>query len=155
MSNSISLIAILSLFTLLPFIIASGTYFIKFSIVFVIVRNALGLQQVPSNMTLNGVALLLSMFVMMPVGKEIYYNSQNENLSFNNVASVVNFVETGMSGYGFAPIFPDTCYHLTHYWPAAVDIPVASDNPVHYADAIRYNARTPLQGSLLPLTRLV
>ncbi len=58
-------------------------------------------------------------------------------------------------GNGFAPIFPDTCYHLTHYWPAAADIPVASDNPVHYADAIRYNARTPLQGSLLPLTRLV
>ncbi len=56
---------------------------------------------------------------------------------------------------GFAPIFPDTCYHLTHYWPAAADIPVASDNPAHYADAIRYNARTPLQGSLLPLTRLV
>ncbi|OXV12271.1 sensor dcuS domain protein, partial [Escherichia coli] len=26
---------------------------------------------------------------------------------------------------GFAPIFPDTCYHLTHYWPAAADIPVA------------------------------
>ncbi|WP_225380614.1 ATP-dependent Clp protease adaptor ClpS, partial [Escherichia coli] len=25
---------------------------------------------------------------------------------------------------GFAPIFPDTCYHLTHYWLAAVDIPV-------------------------------
>ena len=41
---------------------------------------------------------------------------------------------------GFAPIFPDTCYHLTHYWPAAADIPVASDNQVHYADAIRYNA---------------
>ena len=56
---------------------------------------------------------------------------------------------------GFAPIFPDTCYHLTHYWLAAVDIPVASDNPVHYADAFRYNARMPLQGSLLPLTRLV
>ncbi|GIP79524.1 hypothetical protein pm083_06120 [Escherichia coli] len=56
---------------------------------------------------------------------------------------------------GFAPIFPDICYHLTHYRPAAADIPVASDNPAHYADAIRYNARTPLQGSLLPLTRLV
>ena len=56
---------------------------------------------------------------------------------------------------GFAPIFPDICYHLTHYKPTAADIPVASDNPAHYADAIRYNARTPLQGSLLPLTRLV
>lgn len=98
MSNTISLIAILTLFTLLPFIIASGTYFIKFSIV-LLLSETLGLQQVPSNMTLNGVALLLSMFVMMPVGTEIYYNSQNENLSFNNVASVVNFVETGMSGY--------------------------------------------------------
>ncbi|SQB74139.1 protein FimG-like protein [Escherichia coli] len=59
------------------------------------------------------------------------------------------------SSGGFAPIFPDICYHLTHYKPAAADIPVASDNPAHYADAIRYNARTPLQGSLLPLTRLV
>lgn len=64
-------------------------------------------------------------------------------------------IPSSLSMNGFAPIFPDTCYHLTHYWPAAADIPVASDNPVHYADAIRYNARTPLQGSLLPLTRLV
>ncbi|MGC9920425.1 hypothetical protein P4I38_23310, partial [Escherichia coli] len=27
---------------------------------------------------------------------------------------------------GFAPIFPDTCYHLIHYRPAAVDIPMVS-----------------------------
>ncbi|MCP1694492.1 hypothetical protein J2T26_004389, partial [Citrobacter farmeri] len=33
------------------------------------------------------------------------------------------------SAPGFAPIFPDICYHLTHYRPAAADIPVASDNP--------------------------
>ncbi|MDZ9019230.1 porin, partial [Escherichia coli] len=35
--------------------------------------------------------------------------------------------EANGSRGGFAPIFPDTCYHLTHYWPAAADIPVASD----------------------------
>ncbi|OYK60614.1 transposase, partial [Shigella sonnei] len=29
-----------------------------------------------------------------------------------------------MPVYGFAPIFPDICYHLTHYKPAAADIPV-------------------------------
>ncbi len=67
----------------------------------------------------------------------------------------VLFFHSPIQLYGFAPIFPDICYHLTHYRPAAADIPVASDNPAHYADAIRYNARTPLQGSLLPLTRLV
>ncbi len=65
------------------------------------------------------------------------------------------FSNAACAGCGFAPIFPDICYHLTHDRPAAADIPVASDNPAHYADAIRYNARTPLQGSLLPLTRLV
>ncbi len=72
---------------------------------------------------------------------------------WNWVVNPINYKK--YRAFGFAPIFPDTCYHLTHYWLAAVDIPVASDNPVHYADAIRYNARTPLQGSLLPLTRLV
>ncbi|RCB33473.1 transposase, partial [Escherichia coli] len=29
-----------------------------------------------------------------------------------------------MVAAGFAPIFPDICYHLTHYKPAAADIPV-------------------------------
>ncbi len=73
------------------------------------------------------------------------------------ILRLINEVGEKLVGYacGFAPIFPDICYHLTHYKPAAADIPVASDNPAHYADAIRYNARTPLQGSLLPLTRLV
>lgn len=99
MSNSISIIAILSLFTLLPFIIAAGTCFIKISIVFVIVRNALGLQQVPSNMALNGIALLLSIFIMMPVAKDIYVNSQDEYVSFEDVSSVVNFIDTGLDGY--------------------------------------------------------
>ncbi len=49
---------------------------------------------------------------------------------------------------GLTPIFPYTFYHLTHYWFAAADIPVANDTPVHYADAIRCNVRRPPQGSL-------
>ncbi|MGL5265764.1 MAG: SPI-1 type III secretion system export apparatus protein SpaP, partial [Plesiomonas shigelloides] len=84
MANDISLIALLAFSTLLPFLIASGTCFIKFSIVFVMVRNALGLQQVPSNMTLNGIALLLSMFVMMPVAKQAYDFAQEEQISFTS-----------------------------------------------------------------------
>ena len=82
---------------------------------------------------------------------EIYKLVMNQNAAAEEAFQFIGTDELN----GFAPIFPDTCYHLTHYWPAAADIPVASDNPVHYADAIRYNARTPLQGSLLPLTRLV
>ena len=60
-----------------------------------------------------------------------------------------------VAGNGLAPIFPYTFYHLTHYWFAAADIPVANDTPVHYADAIRCNVRRPPQGSLPLLTRRV
>ncbi|MGM4147747.1 hypothetical protein NA770_21720, partial [Salmonella sp. NW286] len=49
------------------------------------------------------------------------------------ICSYISFACANISDYkvmtwnlqgGFAPIFPDTCYHLTHYWPAAADIPV-------------------------------
>ncbi len=43
------------------------TAFVKISVVFMIVRNALGLQQVPSNMILMALALFLSVFISMPV----------------------------------------------------------------------------------------
>ncbi len=81
-----------------------------------------------------------------PANRIFYVRNEQKNKLYKLIEHV---------DIGFAPIFPDICYHLTHYKPAAADIPVASDNPAHYADAIRYNARTPLQGSLLPLTRLV
>lgn len=99
MTNDISLIAVLAFSTLLPFLIASGTCFIKFSIVFVMVRNALGLQQVPSNMTLNGIALLLSVFVMMPVVKQGYDYAQEEQISFTNVSALSSFVDNGLDSY--------------------------------------------------------
>ncbi|MDA5583419.1 hypothetical protein, partial [Escherichia coli] len=66
----------------------------------------------------------------------------NNISNINNTAHNKNLDKTTFDEQpaGFAPIFPDICYHLTHYKPAAADIPVASDNPAHYADAIRYNA---------------
>nr|WP_261641786.1 EscR/YscR/HrcR family type III secretion system export apparatus protein [Erwinia mallotivora] len=99
LSNDISLIALLSFYTLLPFIIAGGTCFIKFSIVLVMVRNALGIQQVPSNLTLNGVALILTAFVMMPVCQKITSYIEENNIDFNNTKSVNQLVEQGLDGY--------------------------------------------------------
>ena len=99
MGNDISLIALLAFSTLLPFIIASGTCFVKFSIVFVMVRNALGLQQIPSNMTLNGVALLLSMFVMWPIMHDAYVYFEDEDVTFNDISSLSKHVDEGLDGY--------------------------------------------------------
>lgn len=99
MHNDIALIAVLSFATLLPFLVASGTCYIKFSIVFNIVRNALGLQQVPSNMVLNAVALMLSCYIMMPIGQQMYAAYQQQNVPLDNAAAIVTFLDQGTDSY--------------------------------------------------------
>ena len=56
---------------LAPFIAVMVTSFTKLVVVLSLLRNALGLQQVPPNVVLNGLALVLSVYVMYPVGTEM------------------------------------------------------------------------------------
>jgi len=56
---------------LAPFVAVMVTSFTKLVVVFSLLRNALGLQQVPPNVVLNGLALVLSIYVMYPVGTEM------------------------------------------------------------------------------------
>jgi len=97
--NDVSMIGLLAVASLLPFLIAAGTCYIKFSIVFVIVRNALGLQQVPSNMTLNAVALMLAIFVMSPVVQQGYDYYKANQVEFTSIDAVVAFADNGLGSY--------------------------------------------------------
>jgi len=97
--NDIWLIAILAISSLAPFLIACGTCYIKFSIVFIMVRNAIGLQQIPSNMTLNGIALVLAAFVMTPVLKGGYDYYIENNIDLRDRQSTETFLEKGFTGY--------------------------------------------------------
>ncbi|MBJ7262957.1 MAG: type III secretion system export apparatus subunit SctR [Burkholderiaceae bacterium] len=65
------LITLLTILSLLPLLVVMGTSFLKVSVVFSLVRNALGIQQVPPNIALYGLALMLSMFIMAPVVMEV------------------------------------------------------------------------------------
>lgn len=65
------LIALLFLLSLLPLVIVMGTSFLKLAVVFSILRNALGIQQVPPNMALYGLALMLSLYIMAPTVMEV------------------------------------------------------------------------------------
>lgn len=98
-TNDIALISLLSFATLLPFLIAGGTCFIKFSIVFSLIKNAIGLQQVPSTLTLNSLALLLASFVMFPIATKVYEYSVTEGVDFHRVESVQRFVDEGLGDY--------------------------------------------------------
>jgi type III secretion protein R len=54
------------LIALAPFFAVMVTSFTKIVVVLSLVRNALGTQQVPPNIVLNGLALILSVYVMYP-----------------------------------------------------------------------------------------
>lgn len=68
--------AVLALLSLLPFIIMILTPFMKIVIVLSLLRSALGVQQAPPNQVLNGVSLMLSLFIMYPTGLKMYEASQ-------------------------------------------------------------------------------
>ena len=65
----------------LPFVLISVTSFVKLAVVFSLVRNALGVQQVPPNVVLYGLALTVSAYIMAPVGAEILAIVQEASLN--------------------------------------------------------------------------
>lgn len=67
-SPSSALITVVFL-TLAPFAAVMVTSFTKIVVVLSLLRNALGLQQVPPNLVLNGLAIVLSVYVMYPTSQ--------------------------------------------------------------------------------------
>lgn len=72
MSDPLSLIFLLALAAMVPFFAVVATSFIKLSVVFLLIRNALGVQQIPPNMAMNALAIILSGYIMTPVIVETY-----------------------------------------------------------------------------------
>ena len=66
-STSVTVLIALTLLSLLPAILLTCTSFTKVLVVLGLTRNALGLQQIPPNQVLAGLALFLSLFIMTPV----------------------------------------------------------------------------------------
>lgn len=64
---TIQILALMTALTLLPALLMMVTAFTRIIVVFAILRQALGMQQTPSNQILLGLALFLTLFVMHPV----------------------------------------------------------------------------------------
>ena len=74
-SASWSIVVLLTLITLIPSLLLCITPFARLLIVFHFLRQALGLQTTPSNQTLIGLSMILTFFLMQPVGAVIYRDS--------------------------------------------------------------------------------
>ncbi len=70
--SSINVILMLTILFLAPSLLLMTTTFTRFVIVFGFLRQAMGTQQIPPTQLLVSLALLLTIFVMEPVGMKAY-----------------------------------------------------------------------------------
>lgn len=88
MPSPLVLIVGLTFLSLLPFLAVVLTSYIKLVVVMQLVRNALGVQQIPPTMVINGLAIILSVYIMAPVFWEIGENLQDKELSLKEVDTI-------------------------------------------------------------------
>lgn len=94
-------LAVLAGLSLLPFAIMLLTSFMKIVVVLSLLRSALGFQQTPPNQVLNGIALLMTVYVMFPTGLAMYQaaegvintNPPTEVLSDRSAVFVLNVID--------------------------------------------------------------
>ncbi|MGY6570981.1 MAG: type III secretion system export apparatus subunit SctR [Salinarimonas sp.] len=81
-----SLIVLSAIIAVIPFLVVAATSFAKISIVLFLVRNALGIQQTPPGVLINTVAIVLTLFIMAPVLREMYAIITDPSQSYETIA---------------------------------------------------------------------
>ena len=87
-SDPLHLVAILVFLGLAPFLAIMVTSYVKIVVVLSLVRNALGIQQIPPNMVINGLAIILSIYIMNPVIQSTYEVFKAQSIDTSNVESI-------------------------------------------------------------------
>ena len=95
----LTLVALIVAFGVAPFVALMMTSYTKLVIVFGLLRTALGLQQTPPNMVLNGLAIILTIYIMAPVGMEVADALRGRNFgvkgeSMSDIVAVMDAAKT-------------------------------------------------------------
>ncbi|MCG1047053.1 MULTISPECIES: type III secretion system export apparatus subunit SctR [Mycetohabitans] len=77
-SELTSLMLIVLAISVVPLVAVVITSYTKIVVVLSLLRNALGAQQVPPNMVLNGIAILVSLYIMAPIGMAAAKQLENQ-----------------------------------------------------------------------------
>ncbi len=91
--NSVGTILISVGLTLLTFLIVATTAFVKISVVMLIVRNALSIQQVPSNIIIYVFSFTITLFISAPVINDIFVKLVSMQLNMNSMDSYLRIIE--------------------------------------------------------------
>ncbi|MFH0800468.1 MAG: type III secretion system export apparatus subunit SctR [Pseudomonadota bacterium] len=71
-SKPLVLLIVLAVLAMVPILIMMITSFVKIAVVLSLIRNAIGTQQVPPNIVITGLAMILTIYIMVPVGYDVY-----------------------------------------------------------------------------------
>ena len=99
------LIALVAMVAILPFFALLVTSFTKIVVVLGLLRQALGVQQVPPNMVINGIALILTAYVMAPLGTQALQSIQGklqgsvQMRKFEDVNVILQSVSAPLRGF--------------------------------------------------------
>jgi len=85
MNPVLQMLVVMSAFSLLPFVFCCMTSFLRFIIVFSMLKTALGTQQVPPSIVIIGLSMILTFYTMGGVFQKMYEigsvpYQQNQNL---------------------------------------------------------------------------
>lgn len=78
---------------LLPFVAMMVTSYTKIVIVLGLLRNALGIQQVPPNMVLNGIAIIVSTYIMAPLAMQALDNMKTRVPAAGSAAQIEQLLD--------------------------------------------------------------
>jgi len=93
--DPLTLIVLTAVLALAPFFAIMATSYVKLVVVLSLVRNALGIQQIPPNMVLNGIAVILTIYIMAPVGQATFAAVENEDFKEFSPARLRLVLEKG------------------------------------------------------------
>jgi len=93
--DPITLAVVLALMALLPTLVVVTTSFLKIAIVMSLIRNALGVQQIPPNLALYGMALIITAYIMAPVGNNIYENTLQQPQAMKSIEGLMGGIRKG------------------------------------------------------------
>lgn len=87
--------------SLIPLLVVTATSFLKISLVLLVLRNAVGIQQSPPGLAIYAVALTMSAFVMAPTAQEVGKRLMSVDMKSSG-SHTASYIE--QAGHAFDPL---------------------------------------------------
>jgi flagellar biosynthetic protein FliP len=93
LNPAMQLLVLMAALTVIPFVFICMTSFLRYVIVFSILKTALGTQQVPPGIVIIGLSMILTFYSMSPVFSEMY---QKGSVPYGKTGSIVLALKEGV-----------------------------------------------------------